>query len=111
MISSLLGLTVLIQLLAAGLSFYFMKHTHVPRAWLLAGIALILMAVRQSLHIYQYHISVAFTPIHLTEEAMAFFISLFALIGIAIMGRELFKSEAAYKNLLFKEFSIKKVSN
>ncbi len=82
-----------------------------PRAWLLAGIALILMAVRQSLHIYQYHISVAFTPIHLTEEAMAFFISLFALIGIAIMGRELFKSEAAYKNLLFKEFSIKKVSS
>jgi len=107
---SLLGISILIQLVAAGLTLRLVKLTGTTLTWLLIASAFILMALRRGVVLFQLVATDAAHSVNIPAEILALLISILMLVGVILIKpfvvalrksrSELRQSEAIYRSIL-----------
>jgi PAS domain S-box-containing protein len=82
-IQLILLVSIMLQLTAAGLAVRLIFVTQRKSAWLLIASALVLMALRRGITLYEIQVWALPTPLDLTTELVGLAISLLMLAGIA----------------------------
>ena len=81
--SSILILSIILQLTAAGLALRLITLTGKRLAWILIAVGLCLMALRRGITLYQLLLGEAATPLDQMAELVALAISLLMIAGLA----------------------------
>jgi PAS domain S-box-containing protein len=81
--TSMLVLSIILQLIAAGLSLRLIRFTGKKLAWILIAAGLFLMALRRGITLYQLLLGEAATPLDQMAELVALGISLLMIAGLA----------------------------
>ena len=108
----ILFVSIMLQLVAAGLAFQLMRITGVVMAWLLIAVALLLMSLRRSIVLVDIVIRDAPQPANLPAELTALLISVLMLAGMLLIRpffishmrtqKTLVESEGRYSDILDK---------
>jgi len=95
-----LGLSVLLQLGAAGLALWLIRVTGKRLAWTLLAVGIALMAVRRSLSLWYMSDAGTAPTLELAAELVALLISIFMITGVALivpLSRSIQRSEQALR--------------
>lgn len=108
----ILFVSIMLQLVAAGLAFQLMRITGVVMAWLLIAVALLLMSLRRSIVLVDIVIRDTPQPANLPAELTALLISVLMLAGMLLIRpffishmraqKTLVDSEGRYRDILDK---------
>jgi len=81
-----LGISVLLQCIGLLLVLKLIRVTKARRAWILIGIALIIIAIRQSIALFQLTFGDSSDPRDISNELVTIAISVIMVVGIASIG-------------------------
>jgi PAS domain S-box-containing protein len=99
----ILGLSIILQFCAAAAAIRLIFLTKKIPAWFFIACATVLMGLRSSITFYHAAFSEQFSPIHLTTELVALFISLSLFLGMLLIPRTfrpLGRSDLEYRHLM-----------
>ncbi len=83
----LLGISILIQFIAAAIGIWHIRSTGRKFAWGCIALALMLMGVRRSITFHHTLFEVPPMPVDMTAELVALLISILMLAGVIMLGR------------------------
>ena len=96
---SILGVSIVLQFVAAGIALYLIKVTGRRRAWIFIAVALTLMGVRRSITFSREVFGDAPLPVDITAEIVALTISVLMVLGVALIGPLFKRTQQAQSDL------------